>query len=118
MREYPDAVTHEAWKTYPVRIQGGSICQRCGVPTLLVESMPGGFVKHSCPQCGEPVNLLEEEFHRLDLWIACPECKQRMDKDWVGKGRNNYGFVCRSCDIEIALASLLPRWEDLRRVND
>ncbi len=112
MRIHPvDAQTRDFWKTYPVRFSGHSISECCGKPTLLVQSMEGGFVTRNCSQCGLKDPLPEEVFFKkIDLWVACPKCKQPMKRDMFGK---NYGFVCEPCDRVILLAALLPRWEDL-----
>ncbi len=112
MRIHPvDARTRDFWKSYPVRISGHSISECCGKPTLLVQSMEGGFVTRNCPQCGSRTTLTHDAFfNEIDLWVACPDCKQPMKRDMIDK---NYGFVCEPCDVAILLAALLPRWEDL-----
>ena len=112
MRIHPvDPKIRDLWKTYPVRISGHSISECCGKPTLLVQSMEGGFVTRNCPQCGSSATVTHDVFfNEIDLWVACPECKQPMTRNMIEK---NYGFICGSCDLGIPLATLLPRWEDL-----
>ena len=76
--------------------------------------MDGGFVTRNCPECGQKTTLPEHAFFNdLDIWVACPECKQRMKPAWVDNNRNNYGYHCETDDLGIRLADLLPSWEDL-----
>lgn len=106
-----DKRSREIWKTYPIRIEGRSLSVCCNKPTLLVQSMRGGFVTRNCSSCGQPKTLSYHAFfNEIDLWVACPECKERMDPAML---HNNYGFLCSSCDIGIELATLLPYWSDL-----
>ena len=112
MREHPiDPKIQEIWRSYPLRLSGLAKSRCCGMPTVLVQSMEGGFVTRNCPRCGTMDLLPETDFQRLGLWVACPECKQPMSA-----GRlpfSNYGYYCKACDLSIKLASLLPRWTDL-----
>lgn len=112
MREYPvDPSVREIWKVYPVRIQSQSTSPCHDEPTLLVQSMKGGFVTRNCPSCGNSSPLPESTFLRdIDLWVACPQCQGRMARGLVVK---NYAFICERCDIYFKLADLLPRWNDL-----
>jgi endogenous inhibitor of DNA gyrase (YacG/DUF329 family) len=112
MREYQiDPKIREMWKVYPVRIEGRSTSWCHREPTLLVQSMEGGFVTRNCPTCGKFETLPEAVFLKeLNLWVACPNCKRRMKPGVVFK---NYAFVCETCDIFVKLAELLPRWSDL-----
>jgi endogenous inhibitor of DNA gyrase (YacG/DUF329 family) len=112
MREYLiDPGVKEIWKIYPVRIEGQSTSSCHGLPTVLVQSMEGGFVTRNCPACGKSQTLPESVYlNELKLWVACPECKQRMKQSMMFK---NYAFVCEPCEIFIKLAELLPRWSDL-----
>jgi hypothetical protein len=73
--------------------------------------MRHGFVTRNCARCSKKDNLPEAVFRQLGLWVACPECKERMAADILPD--KNYGFVCESCGIAIQLFALLPRWEDL-----
>lgn len=112
MRELPvDASFREIWKKYPLRISGmnRSSCHR--LPTVLVQSMEGGFVTRNCPSCGGPELLSEADFLSLGLWVACPGCRQPMTPGRVP--HSNYGYVCEPCANYIKLAALLPRWTDL-----
>ena len=113
MEEYPvDPKVRGIWKIYPVRVLGRSISDCCGEPTLLVQSMEGGFVTRNCSRCGQYTTLPERVFkNEIDLWVACPKCKGRMKPEVLPD--KNYGFVCTPCDICIKLSDLLPRWEDL-----
>ena len=98
------------WKSYPVRLSTGALSRCCRRPMLLVAAMTGGFVTENCSACGTAGRVSEDEFLRLVLWVACPECRQPMVKEIV---RKNYAFSCEPCGIFIKLSSLLPRWQDL-----
>ncbi len=89
MRIYPiDAKSGAFWKTFPLRISGGSQSRCCDEPTILVQSMHGGFVTRNCPTRVRPTTLPETVFKKdLDLWVACAECRHRM-KPVVLAGRN------------------------------
>lgn len=112
MRQFPsDPEIEKIWKIYPVRIPGQSISRCHNEQTVLVQSMDGGFVTRNCPQCGNKDDTLPRYvFEKLDLWVACPQCKTRMAPEIVDK---NYAFTCRGCDLYVRLADLLPRWNDL-----
>ena len=112
MREHPiSPKVRELWKTLPLRIQANWESECCGIPTLLVQSMDGGYVTRNCSDCGEKATLPNHAFlNDIDLWVSCPECRERMEPDMVEK---NYAYVCASCGVWIKLASLLPKWEDL-----
>ena len=74
--------------------------------------MKGGFVTRNCSRCAQRDTLPERVFlEKLDLWVACPECKARMDAEVLPD--KNYGYACFLCDVSIALFELLPRYEDL-----
>ena len=107
-----DPSVREMWRTYPVRIPGGSQCPRCDVETVLVQSMEGGFVTRNCAHCNDSTPLPKDVFFSLNLWVACPECSRRMTPNELPD--RNYGYVCRKCDVGIRLSDLLPRWEDLQ----
>lgn len=111
VREYSlDDDLKEIWRIYPVRISGNLKSPCHDEPTLLVQSMKGGFVTRNCPSCGEFTTLPERVFFDLDLWVACPECKKKMQPQMIDL---NYAFVCSTCDLYLKLAALLPRWQDL-----
>lgn len=112
MREYPvDPQVREIWKKYPLRLSGGSTSLCCSLPTVLVQSMDGGFVTRNCPKCGQRELLPEADFRALDLWVACPGCKQPMVPGRLPY--SNYGYLCEGCNLGVKLADLLPRWTDL-----
>ena len=113
MEVFPlDPKVRDIWKIFPLRIPGLSMSDCCGEPTLLVQSMDGGFVTRNCSRCGESTTLPETVFKdELDLWVACPECGERMKPDVLPD--KNYGYVCVSCDVGVKLADLLPRWKDM-----
>ena len=112
MIEFPvDPQIREIWKKYPLRLSDGSKSKCCYLPTVLVQSMEGGFVTRNCSGCGTKDTLPEEIFLKLDLWVACPDCKQPMEPGRLA--HTNYGYLCRSCDIGNKLADLLPRWNEL-----
>jgi endogenous inhibitor of DNA gyrase (YacG/DUF329 family) len=74
--------------------------------------MKGGFVTRNCPLCGNYETLPGKVFkYELDLWVACPECRRRMEPTVLPD--QNYGFVCEDCDVAIELYSLLPRFDEL-----
>jgi|GEM_PF-1278089 NAD-dependent SIR2 family protein deacetylase len=98
------------WKTTPIRISGRSRSPCCRVPTFLVQSMEGGFVTRNCSKCGEKDTLPEDVFMEIDLWVECPECRERMNPTMI---RRNYGYVCPSCHCEVFLAELIPSWQDI-----
>jgi hypothetical protein len=111
MRVYPyNNEIKACWKSYPVRIQGNRICH--SLPTVLVESMGGGFVTQNCIKCNSKYTLSFEEFKNLEIFVSCPECKEYMSSDIVNK---NYSFVCKKCDLSIPLASILPKWDGLTK---
>ena len=113
MREIPvDPQVREMWKSFPLRISGFVTSKCCHVHAILVQSMEGGFVTQNCPACGAKASTLSSsEFDSLDLWVACPQCRERMEKTRLEY--SNYGFQCVSCQVGIRLAALLPRWSDI-----
>ncbi len=113
MRKYSsDPDIKDIWKRYPVRISGNSVSSCCKQPTLIVQSMGGGFVTRNCPTCGEysslPINVFLDE---LDPWVACPSCRTRMAKRLIDR---NYSFACDKCQIYFHLADIVPNWTDIR----
>jgi hypothetical protein len=105
----------EMWKTFPVRFEGPRRSRCCEWPTVLVQSMNGGFVTSNCRKCNRSDSLSEADFiDRIRVWVACPECGDCMFREMV---RKNYAFVCHACDVGILLADLLPRWNELRPEN-
>ena len=106
-----DNQTSSGWKSYPVRIMGPRVSRCHNKPTLLVQSMQGGFVTANCSECGEKTNLSFYEFRELQLWVSCPQCRKRMSQ-YITK-EENYGYQCSSCAIYIWLADLLPYWHEL-----
>jgi hypothetical protein len=111
MAEYPlDPVIREMWKLYPLRIPGFRVSRCCQEPTVLVQSMQGGYVTQNCSKCGGSDTLKQDEFRQLQLWVACPGCKGRMLATIVDL---NYAYCCDACDLNIRLADLLPRWSDI-----
>ena len=106
-----EMVKNDNWKLYPIRIPGGETSKCCNKPTLLVQSMKGGFVTRNCFGCGSSDTLSNNSFlYELDLWISWPECRKRMVASII---ESNYGFVCYTCKVGITLASMLPTWEEL-----
>jgi endogenous inhibitor of DNA gyrase (YacG/DUF329 family) len=111
VREYIiDKRIQELWRIYPVRIFGQSKSKCHGEDTLLVQSMDHGFVTRNCPACGKPQTLPANDFLLIDLWVACPKCRNRMGKEIINK---NYAFICQTCDLFVNFAALLPRWSDI-----
>lgn len=95
----------------PLRIEGLRRSSCCSWPTVLVQSMKGGFVTQNCTKCGKPHSLSEHAFfHLLRCAVDCPNCGDRMYKDFVGY---NYGFKCPTCNSALSLAILVPWWYDI-----
>lgn len=113
MKNYPISQTiTEFWKSYPLRIPGYSLCDDCEMSSVLVQSMKRGFVTRNCPNCNQPKTLPNDVFfEELDIYVACPECKQRMEPTILPD--KNYGYLCSDCETYILLSDLLPRYEDL-----
>jgi hypothetical protein len=101
----------DMWKMFPIRIQGNSTSPCCKQPTLLVQSMEGGYVTRNCSECGKKQPLSNSAFlDELNLWVACPVCKRRMQPGIFDK---NYGFGCDTCNGWLKLSDLLPWWEEI-----
>jgi len=109
----PDA--RAAWKSYPVRVSGPS-SQCHNLPTLLVQSMRGGFVTANCPHPGCDGHELfsHSQFEALDLWVGCPKCRRKMS---TAIADSNYSFLCGPCDLYFYLADVLPDWPDIAIVG-
>jgi len=105
--------TTENWKANPIRIQGPEASHCCSAPTLLTQSMKGGFVTSNCIECQKSTNLKNEQWQTLNIWVACPNCSLRMVPDVSRHTDKNYSYVCLNCNIYIWLADLLPNWDDL-----
>ncbi len=109
----------KSWKSYPIRISGPRLSRCHAKPTLLVQSMKGGFITANCSECGDKDTINHTEFLKLPLWVSCPRCKKQMARALLSriKGNSrlagNYGFACSSCSIYLLLADLLPYWDDL-----
>ena len=58
IREYK--IDPNIWKEYPVRISGLKESSCCKSPTVLVQSMEGGFVTRNCWKCGHFETLPEK----------------------------------------------------------
>jgi len=98
------------YRSFPIRITDKKRSTCCGVPTILVQSMEGGFVTRNCPECGKHETLSHDEFISLDLLVVCPRCKKAMLPETIER---NYSYVCKSCNIFIRFADLLPHWSDI-----
>jgi ssDNA-binding Zn-finger/Zn-ribbon topoisomerase 1 len=94
MRIHPvESDARKFWKAMPIRIAGTTTCNKCNEPTVLVQSMKGGYVTQNCVHCSfSSQTLTPSEFQRLNLWVACPECKSRMTAQTLPD--KNYGFAC------------------------
>ena len=102
----------DVWKTFPARFEGPSRSACCKWPTVLVQSMDGGFVTSNCFKCGKKETLSNADFlERVRIWVACPQCDDPMYRQMIDK---NYGFVCLTCEVGIRLADLLPRWNEVK----
>ena len=112
MRIYPpDSATLRAWKSTPLRVNGPGRSSCCSWPTVLAQSMQGGYVTANCTKCGRKNTLSNADFlNRVELNVACPECGQRMYRDFIDK---NYGLICCECQTGIRLADILPHWSQI-----
>ena len=111
MRRYEyDPQTANGWKSYPIQVIGPEESRCCNQPTLLVQSMQGGFVTSNCSKCGKSDTLPERDFLDLHMWVNCPECRKKMHPEMVDK---NYTYQCDKCQLYIWLSDLLPNWEEL-----
>lgn len=120
LHQYAQDVT-TGWKSYPLRILGprlsnceGMPCS--GQPTLIVQSMDGGFVSANCSICGSKDRLSATEFLNLPVWVSCPLCHRRMQPEILSAVRDNrrlagnYGYACSGCKRYVLLAHLVPSW--------
>lgn len=72
-----DSATRQAWKSIPLRVVfGSSSC--CNAPTILANVAPSSFVMRRCTECSASETLTNEQFHCLELWVACPKCNMKM----------------------------------------
>jgi len=79
-----------------------------GASGILIQYSSGGYVKVWCSGCGETEAFRRRHWKNLDVWVACPLCRQRMEKEFIG---SNYGFVCRDCDWKCWLGGILPDYQ-------
>jgi hypothetical protein len=104
-----DRAEAAGWKTFPVRIPGPGRSPCHAAPTVLVESMSGGFVTKNCGRCGGPDTLTRGEFGARDLPVNCPECRGPMrphvpqEAPAVRLPTSNYAFRCDGCRVYIEL---------------
>jgi hypothetical protein len=105
--------TIQNWKSNPIRIQGEKSSSCCNAPTVLTQSMKGGFVTSNCCVCVRSHSLTLSQWGELDLWIACPNCSRRMTPIQSEVTDKNYSYGCNSCSLYVWLADLLPNWDDL-----
>jgi hypothetical protein len=106
MKEYkvtPDQ--RNIYRKFPIRITGKNLSSCHNVPTVIVQSMEGGFVTRNCSICGKKETLPQEVFKSLELWVACPNCKKAMSAEMI---EGNYCYLCKSCDTFIKFSDLLP----------
>ncbi len=95
----------------PLRIEGLRLSSCCSWPTVVVQSMKGGFVTQNCIKCGSRHSLSETDFfYRLHCAVDCPACGDRMFKTYLWK---NYGFECPTCRRTLLLVDLVPRYDDV-----
>jgi type I restriction enzyme R subunit len=79
-----------------LRSQGLRKSSCCRAPTILVQSMTGGFVTANCSKCNNSASVSSNDFfHELDIWVSCPKCRKRAGPSTVG--RANYGYKCNTC---------------------
>ena len=106
-------IHNPAWKDTPIRFKGPSPSSCCHWPTVLVQSMSGGFVRQNCTKCGYGTRLVREYdfLYRLDCVVVCPYCRHAMYREVLWD--KNYGFVCHDCRIGLWLAAIVPDWSDV-----
>ena len=112
---YPiDEAVTKIWKSYPIRISGHSISGCCAKPTILVQSMQGGFVSRNCSMCGNSTTLPEAVFlEKLELYVACPKCKSRMVAEVLFNKKGNHRVRLSNLanlDNFVSLLSLGTAW--------
>ena len=113
MREHKiTTVQRENYRNFPIRITGRNLSKCHNAPTFIVQSMDGGFVTSNCSKCGEKEPLSYDAFQSLELWVACPTCKEAMIPEMIEK---NYCYVCKSCNEFIKFSDLLPHFSDIKR---
>ena len=103
----------QIWKTFPLRIPGGSECDSCAEQTILVaKSTSGPFVTRNCPQCEKSGPLPESVFmNGRNVYCPCPNCGGQMEPEKPG---NAHVYQCIACDIYIELADIVPWDHDLK----
>lgn len=107
-----------AWKKHPARLLlGPNPSKCCQAMTILVESMPGGYVRQGCSECGKPDEVGWHEFYALNVPMNCPSCCREMTvntKDARLPGvPGNFVYVCHPCREYVQLADLLPHWSEV-----
>lgn len=117
MRIYPlNQTGRNIWRASPIRIPGGKDCYNCDIPTVIVQSMDGGYVTRNCPRCHSSSSVPEKVFRSLPILVACPECGVHMQPRTLPD--HNYGYVCDRCDVQIPLFELVPHYSELTWVDD
>jgi ribosomal protein S27E len=112
MRRYEYSESdQDGWKSYPIRVTTSRVSRCHNKPEVLVQSMEGGFVTANCTQCGNSDTLPHDEFKKLAIYVACPECRKEMVATLL-RSTNNYGYECEPCSEYLRLADLLPHWKD------
>lgn len=82
---------------------------RChGVPSLIVQSRPGGFVTQDCPVCGKPSAIRLDELPFLRCFS--PGCGNDVKASQDRHG--NYVYACQRCSTTERLADVVPSWKD------
>ena len=94
-----------------LRIMTGIQSKCCKVPMIITQSSKGGFITQNCPDCGKSDTLKKSVFESLNVYLACPNCRQRTTPEMIG---SNYGFLCRNCGWKCELATIVPHWQDVQ----
>lgn len=84
-----------------------------------VLSMDGGFITANCTVCNKPQSVSHDEFLRFARWLSptCPCCSNRLSPAIGSDGSKNYGFECAPCGHFTWFSDLLPRYEQLLKLQ-
>lgn len=99
-------------RAIPLLVFGRTKSRCCGVPTVYVRSMDGGFVTRNCFRCNGYRSVCDGEFLALDVAVACEACATPMRGAKIGK---NFGFECDACGVMRLFAEVLPHYTIFNR---
>jgi hypothetical protein len=88
----------------------------CEEPTVLMRSVPLGYVNSNCTVCGNRGEFTEKAFHEaIDVHLECPICKRPMTKEKLKRPKVYY-LVCNDCEISVGLVDIIPLGTELEKV--